>query len=429
MKYPFEDMYDFERWSTNLLIFISFLFFLGIFLIYVDLENPLSDFLSTYFLDQIINEGTSGTGDSDYNLVNTFTYAFVLMLFVIFLSSWLRQLNVDTSEATILALLPFISWAVFGQVLEDANMFNSSISPFFVSPGVHFHTATWVIIGGYAGYLYQRNNEGENHSFNSMCSLLILIQFIIFFSSISESTAVLNYQIPLAPLVILGTLSVFLPQIFDNSLDDFTPIQKSAYLIGLGGTVIFLGALSAYVLHNPEDDLLLWPLIIIPISALVAIFMYVYGKDASFELNKNGLVAGVLPQGMTENEYLEFNSPDKDLIESLRWKAVMSYPIVFLAVSGQILDGLATFVGLEYLGYSEKHVVSERIIDWSRDNFDTAAAFILVKVGLGGLIWWFYTLANFEFKQQHLRLLVGLAMMVVGLAPGLRDILRMALGV
>ena len=62
-------------------------------------------------------------------------------------------------------------------------------------------------------------------------------------------------------------------------------------------------------------------------------------------------------------------------------------------------------------------------------NFDTAAAFILVKVGLGGLIWWFYTLANFEYKQQHLRLLVGLAMMVVGLAPGLRDILRMALGV
>ncbi len=429
MKYPFEDMYDFERWSTNLLIFITILFFSGIFLIFVDFENPLSDFLSTYFLDQIINEGTSGTGDSDYNLVNTFTYAFVLMLFVIFLSSWLRQLRIDTSEATILALLPFISWAVFGQVLEDANMFDSAISPFFVSPGVHFHTATWVIIGGYAGFLYQRNNDEINHSFNSMCSLLILIQFIIFFSSISKSSAVLNYQIPLAPLVILGTISVFLPQIFDKSLENFTPIQRSAYLIGLGGTVIFLGALSAYVIHNPEDELLLWPLIIIPISALVAIFMYLYGKDASFELNKNGLVAGVLPKGMTENEYLELRSPDKDLIENLRWKAVMSYPIVFLAVSGQILDGLATFVGLEYLGYSEKHVVSERIIDWSRENFDTAAAFILVKTGLGGLIWWFYTLANFEFKQQHLRLLVGLAMMVVGLAPGLRDILRMALGV
>ena len=248
-------------------------------------------------------------------------------------------------------------------------------------------------------------------------------------SSISEISAVLDYQIPLAPLVILGSISVFLPQIFDKSLENFTPIQKSAYLIGLGGTVIFLGALCAYVLHNPEDELLLWPLIIIPISALVAIFMYMYGKDASFELNKNGLVAGVLPKGMTENEYLEIKSPDKDLIENLRWKAVMSYPIVFLAVSGQIFDGLATFVGLEYLGYSEKHVVSERIIDWSRENFDTAAAFILVKVGLGGLIWWFYTLANFEYKQQHLRLLVGLAMMVVGLAPGLRDILRMALGV
>jgi len=38
-------------------------------------------------------------------------------------------------------------------------------------------------------------------------------------------------------------------------------------------------------------------------------------------------------------------------------------------------------------------------------------------------------MANFEYRQQHLRLLIGLALMVVGMAPGLRNIGRLMLGV
>jgi uncharacterized membrane protein len=53
----------------------------------------------------------------------------------------------------------------------------------------------------------------------------------------------------------------------------------------------------------------------------------------------------------------------------------------------------------------------------------------VLKLAIGGIILWFYTLANFEYRQQHLRLLIGLALMIVGMAPGLRDVLRLMLGV
>ncbi|HIN03862.1 MAG TPA: DUF63 family protein, partial [Candidatus Poseidoniales archaeon] len=75
--------------------------------------------------------------------------------------------------------------------------------------------------------------------------------------------------------------------------------------------------------------------------------------------------------------------------------------------------------------YHEKHVVSAAVIDL----FDTAATFTVLKLAIGGIILWFYTLANFEYRQQHLRLLIGLALMIVGMAPGLRDVLRLMLGV
>ncbi len=55
--------------------------------------------------------------------------------------------------------------------------------------------------------------------------------------------------------------------------------------------------------------------------------------------------------------------------------------------------------------------------------------FTFVKIGLAGIILYFFTIANFEHRQRHLRLLVGLAMLVVGMAPGLRNVGRAMIGV
>ncbi|MEE3200789.1 MAG: DUF63 family protein, partial [Candidatus Thermoplasmatota archaeon] len=120
-----EEWYDYERLVIQALALIMSLFFIGVFLSAMDVSNPLSDFVYTYYLDPIIGEST---GDSGYNMVNTMTYGIVLAMFAVAMSGWLRHLGVDGSDKTLLALLPFVLWAALGEVVEDAEMFGEFFS-------------------------------------------------------------------------------------------------------------------------------------------------------------------------------------------------------------------------------------------------------------------------------------------------------------
>jgi uncharacterized membrane protein len=99
---------------------------------------------------------------------------------------------------------------------------------------------------------------------------------------------------------------------------------------------------------------------------------------------------------------------------------------------GQLCDGLATMVGIDWFGYSEKHPLSDAVIQFG-NGFDIlgegAWLFFLVKAALASLIIWMFSQLRIESRQQHLRVLIVLAVMIVGMAPGLRDIGRLILGV
>ena len=148
MNNPLDEPHDYEKWATNALITVFLLILLGLGLDWAEVDNPLSDGLFEYFIDPIRGEST---GDSGYNPVNTLTYAVVLGLFVLSLSAWLRGIGIDPSDSSILALLPFVTWAAFGEVAEDAEMFGAGLAPYFVSPGIHFQAAAWVILAGAMG--------------------------------------------------------------------------------------------------------------------------------------------------------------------------------------------------------------------------------------------------------------------------------------
>ena len=424
MENPLEEMEDYELWATYFLYFVGTLLFAGLTLDQMDIDNPLTRSIYEYYLDPISGEAT---GDSGYNSVNTATYAIVLGAFVLSLSAWLRRLGIDGSDNTIIALFPFVLWAATGEVVEDAEMFDSRLSSLFVSPGVHFQTAAWVVISGAIGYSITNNSkiskEDESEKINSIASILIFCQFVLYAHSISIGP---QSSIGLEMLFIFGLVAIFSPQFFGESLDNFSTIQRSVYLTGFGGSMIFLGAIFSYSLSIDSSYIVLWPLIfVIGLPIIICWQMYNYGKESAEILGSYGMISGVLPIGVTEDEYLASTSPEKDLMEKHRTAAIFASPVVFLAVAGQILDGIATAIGLEYLGYSEKHVLSDKVIQ----IFGNAFGFTFVKIALAGLILYFFTIANFEHRQRHLRLLVGLAMMVVGMAPGLRDVGRAVIGV
>ncbi|MFL2975168.1 MAG: DUF63 family protein [Candidatus Thalassarchaeaceae archaeon] len=438
---PLDEAHPYETWAINALLAVFLLIFLGLGLEWAGIENFLSESLNEYFIDPIKGEST---GDSGYNVVNTMTYAIVLGLFVVALSAWLRRLGIDPTDTSLLALLPFITWAVFGEVAEDAEMFGAGLAPYFVSPGIHFQAAFWVVLAGAAGISLDRA-EREGHSqkndLETMATGLILIQFVVYASSISGKEGDLS----LWPML-LGVIAAIAFALWSRELSGlFSNVQRMVYLTGVGGSLIFFGALASFTIDSPPATDRIWPLVVvIGVPAVVCYWMYSQGRSAVAELSRQGLVAGILPPGMSDDEYRKSSAddlPEKGIIEPLRSRAIMAQPLVFLAVAGQIMDGLATWIGIDgFPGLGEKHVASQRVIDaglWVNEGLgiehgmldEGVWLFALVKFALAGLIYYVFYSLNFERREQHLRLLIGLAMLVVGMAPGLRDVGRLTLGV
>ena len=438
---PLDEPHPYETWAINALLAVFLLIFLGLGLEWAGIENFLSDSLNQYFIDPIRGEST---GDSGYNNVNTLTYAIVLGLFVVALSAWLRGLGIDPTDTSVLALLPFITWAVFGEVAEDAEMFGAALAPYFVSPGIHFQAAFWVVLAGAAGISLDRaEREGisQKNDLETLAAGLILMQFVVYASSIAGKSGDLS----LWPML-LGAIAAIAFVFWSRELSDlFSNVQRMVYLTGVGGSLIFFGALASFAIDSPPANDRLWPLVVvIGVPAVVCYWMHSQGRDAVSELSGQGLVAGILPPGMTDEEYRNASVeefPAKGVIEPLRSRAIMTQPLVFLAVAGQILDGLATWIGIDgFPGLGEKHVASQRVIDaglWVNEKLgiehgmldEGVWLFALVKVALGGLIYYVFYSLNFERREQHLRMLIGVAMLVVGMAPGLRDVGRLTLGV
>ena len=177
---------------------------------------------------------------------------------------------------------------------------------------------------------------------------------------------------------------------------------------------------------NGRTPISLIPFVLIVFGPLLlCTIFWITGQDARSELHNMGLAPGIIPDGISLDDWDRQYSSTWERMDSLKPRATLGLPINLLAMYGQMLHGQATSVGLEHHGYGEKHVLSQKVIEIA----DTAWGFGLLKFGLAGLIWWLFASARFEYRHRHLRLLVILCLLVVGLAPGLRDVLRMTLDV
>ena len=107
-----------------------------------------------------------------------------------------------------------------------------------------------------------------------------------------------------------------------------------------------------------------------------------------------------------------------------RWEYV-NHPLYLVLLAGHMLDASATSYALAYKGYIEQHVLGSALIDLTGTPYVMFAMKIIVLIPA---IW---ILEKFrkEAGMENIWHLVLLAMIIVGLAPGLRDVLRMALGI
>ncbi len=93
-------------------------------------------------------------------------------------------------------------------------------------------------------------------------------------------------------------------------------------------------------------------------------------------------------------------------------------------LDSQLLDATATSYGITFLPYAEKHVLPTFLIDL------TGTAFIMYPLKLVVIIPVLYIIDHYlKEESKSLTGLVKLAILTVGLAPAIRNTLRMTLGI
>ncbi len=95
-----------------------------------------------------------------------------------------------------------------------------------------------------------------------------------------------------------------------------------------------------------------------------------------------------------------------------------------------MIDASSTYVGMDWLGYYEKHVVPTFFIDFV-GMFTDHAALVMYPLKLLVFIPVFYMLDN-EFKGENDKKIVPLmklVILVLGLSPAVRNTLRIMMGV
>ena len=93
-----------------------------------------------------------------------------------------------------------------------------------------------------------------------------------------------------------------------------------------------------------------------------------------------------------------------------------------MIIYAHMLDASSTYYGVDWFGYYEKHVVPTFLIDL------TGSAAIMFPLKLAILLPVLYMIDK-SMQEPSLRNLTKLTLITLGLAPAVRNTLRLALGI
>ena len=389
-----------------------------------------NDFIKVFIWEPIVKDA-GASGDAGYSQVNTVVYILTMVAAVIGLQALFRRWQLPVDDRMVWALMSWVVLAPVLRVMEDADYFAEGVDVLFISPLIHIHLATWLVISGFIGHIGRKNQI-------SMLAML-LVAYIAFTGLLVLPNVHIHEtgHFWILSGVIAG--AVMIAVTLHNTWDwDGIPRSMLAFAIGL--ITMGLGHWAQLVSTPwvqdsgmmPRDNEVIWPiLVVVVIPLLVTWAVWRKGEEDLLQLRLTGNEVGLIPDGMTLDEW-ESEDRSNHPVEMLSPRGILATPLVAGMLFGQLCDGLATMVGIDWFGYSEKHPVSDAVIQFG-DSLNLlgegAWLFFLVKAAIVSLIIWMFTQMRIESRQQHLRILIVLAVMIVGMAPGLRDIGRLVLGV
>lgn len=409
------------------------------------------EYLKPFVWDPIVDDA-SVAGDAGYNVFNTVLYTALMFICVIAFQAFFRKWNIPSDDTILYALIAWVCLAPVLRVLEDGHFFIDGADILFISPIIHIHLAGWLILTALFSRLVISDKKDKTNqeiqSDNYKLIILILATTLLFWrlllypSHQAESGLGLGNAFVYAGLA-LGMISTI--YIISNT-SDWNPISRGLLSFATGTIIFGLGYYCQMALYYNDqyigddyNEIVFWPaLVVLGIPALVTYGMWRYGRDDLRQIRLAGYDAGVIPLGVRVKTWEAMEEEVKiHPVELLSRKATVASPMVLAMTFGQLCDGFATMMGLDFFGYGEKHVASDNVIQYGgRINEVVGISwgvgawfFTLVKALLVTAVVYVFANMRIERRHQHMRLLIVLAIMIVGLAPGLRDIGRLMLDI
>lgn len=331
-----------------------------------------------------------------YNVFNTIIYGLVMGLFLFWIYALLRKLRIDMDWKFVLVMMPFVVVGGALRALEDSGLFNPPVSYLFISPLIYLTLATVVIAGLLLTWLLSKRISGikiMRYTISPILFLSLAILGIVVLLVISRSERMLEpFSILFAALV--AYLVGHLPFLRDDD-------GRHGYRAVTAANGIFLLLIcSLYILmwmSTPwQADITTYPkeigiIIALAATVTVAVFSVLNFASAKYSVLKHYVI-----------------------------------PSSLLILGGHMLDAAATYRGIAAYGYIEKHVVPKLLIDI------TGTSLVMFPFKLGIVMLVLYILEDQvrqEIKDATLMGLLRFAVLILGLSPGIRSMLRIAMGV
>ena len=409
-----------------------------------------TDGLKPIIWDPIVKDA-GAAGDAGYSPQNTAIYASTILLAVVVLQGIFRKLGLPADDRMMLALITWVILAPVLRVLEDSDFFSSKIDWLLISPIIHFHLAIWLVAVALISHKFCSKWDGLEDDKNiekSRVMLFVTLGMMLFFHwALLYRPAYFEHEEIGLFWAIIGLIAsyslLFMMLVWTAKWPSITrglvSFGASSSILGFFHWIQFLDTPWQQESGRIVEAQPLWPLVVVlGIPGLVCWVLYKRGIEDARHMKLSGYHAGVLPDGVRiktweDAEKVVANHP----IEQLSRNALLANPMVLAMVYGQLCDGFATMIGIDQFGYGEKHPVSNAVIQFGGDINDAVGItwgegawfFALIKALLVAVIVWLFIEMRVEKRQVHMRMLIVLAVLIVGLAPGLRDIGRLSLDV
>lgn len=344
--------------------------------------------------------------DQGYTLISEITYGIILILALFGIYKALKRFEIQMNLKFALSVLPYLFLGGTLRVLEDAELYKEPFVYLFISPLIYFVIGAVIISVLFYSIFLERKKEFSGKSKLILTGMIWLVFDVVYIFVYLFDSYGFNYMVhPIVPII-------FSMVIFSFLISDYVKRQEFDAFLTLFLFGLFLLTFTIFII-------MLWPNVDSWKDAYLE-------AQAITEVNTEplaGVMVILISVGITFCTYIIA----KLLRKKRKIVEIFMNPINLLIIFGQTFDAVATFVGVDFYGYSEKHPIP----DFFFQTFGTSAVFIPIKLTLACLIVYIMDL-SFKDELSNYPILKGLikiVIIVLGLGPGTRDMLRMMMGV